>query len=112
MTRPIALLAALALAMSVTATSHAGVVVKAPVVKAGDPFVWPESPCNLDHRMDVAIVDGMFFECTCVRLHIGYQCDWMVIAGVTASKKIKSPKRITRITGGLLYTPRVRPVVA
>lgn len=45
-------------------------------------IAWPTGPCNLAHRMDVAIVDGMFFECQCTRLLLGYDCSWYLVAGV------------------------------
>lgn len=66
---------------------HAASTAKAP------PIVWPDSPCDLAHRMDVAIVDGMFFECQCMRLLVGYQCDWYLVAGVSSAKLSRRIKR-------------------
>jgi hypothetical protein len=84
--------AALALALCTATAVHANPTAQAP------PIVWPQGPCNLEHRMDIAIVEGMFFECQCMRLLVGYQCDWYLVAGVSSAKlsrKIKKPaKRI------------------
>lgn len=60
--------------------AHAGTNAKAPEPE----ITYPDSPCNLANRMNIVIVDGMLWECGCARLHIGYQCDWWLIAGVDA----------------------------
>lgn len=96
----IAALAATAIiAPAASATSNA----------AAPPVVWPEAPCNLNHRMDIAIIQGLFFECTCIRLQDGYQCDWMIIAGVSSAKLSRKPKH-RRVTVKARVT--VRPVTA
>jgi hypothetical protein len=83
----------LALGLIANTAAHAK-----PAAKQPDPpaVVWPQEPCNLAHRMDIAIVDGMFFECQCMRLLVGYQCDWYLVAGVSSAKlsrKIKHPAK-------------------
>lgn len=72
-------------------------------------IVYPDGPCDLAHRMDIAIVDGMLWECSCARLLIGYQCDWFLIAGVdTPAKKarrIRMPR--PRLVHGVWVQPRL-----
>lgn len=76
--------------------AHAGTQSAAP---EPDPVVWPETPCRLENRMDIAVVDGLFFECTCVRLLMGHQCDWMIIAGVASrpARRIKVKAHAKRV---------------
>ena len=82
------------IAAAIVATAvQAGPVAKAPITKAASEIEWPSEPCNLEHRMDIAIVDGMFFECQCLRLLNGYQCDWYLIAGVNSTKLKRHIKR-------------------
>ena len=84
----------LVVAMSVCVVVACAIELTAAKAAAPAPITWPTAPCNLAHRMNVAIVDGLFFECTCVRLLVGYQCDWMIIGGV--DEPALSRKRIVK----------------
>ncbi len=96
---PFILIGVLLVALSVTAHANAEPArfgLKAPVLskKGEPPIVWPDSECTLANRMDIAVVEGMFFECQCMRLQDGYQCDWYLVAGVESPAELR--KRIKR----------------
>lgn len=70
--------------------------------KAATPDIeWPQSPCNLANRMNIAVIDGLMFECVCSRLQVNYECSWWIVAGVTSAKskriKRRHAPRVTRI---------------
>jgi hypothetical protein len=33
--------------------------------------------CNFAHRMDIQIIDGVWFECMCIALANGWDCAWV-----------------------------------
>lgn len=74
---------------------------KADTKAAAPDIQWPQSPCNLNHRMDIAIVDGLFFECVCSRLQVNYECSWWIVAGVDPITRKRIKRRhaphVTRI---------------
>lgn len=110
------LVAGIVLALGTATSVHAAVNVRtppAPTVMKN--IIWPDAPCTVDNRMDVAIVDGMFFECQCLALASGFQCDWYLIAGVdeitslrkyTLKRKIRKPRPYLR--RGVWVTPVMR----
>lgn len=113
---PFLLLGALLVALSVTAQVNAGTVVKAPIVQ----FVPapPDGPCDADHIGDIEIKHGVWYECVCEqRVFVEPACDWYEntdpMEDPQALKKLKrASKRIVRVKDGVLYVPRIRPVIA
>lgn len=109
--------AATAFHLTLTIEAHAATSVKAPVTFNVPP---PSEPCDFDHRMDVIVVHGVWFECSCEALMVGTVCDWYEITSsapeadrLALRRLVRSPKRIVRLkSGGVLYVPRIRPVIA
>lgn len=54
--------------------AHAESHAKVPVAHAP-----PDKPCHFDNRMDIEIVNGIWFECSCEALMVGSVCDWYEI---------------------------------
>lgn len=69
-----AILVAFTLTLTVVAESRAASHVKAP--RSANP---PARPCTFQNRLDIEIVGGIWFECSCEALMVGTVCDWYEI---------------------------------
>lgn len=110
--RPFILTGVLLVALSVTAQATAEPArhgVKAPVLSAKKSY-FPSGPCDFEHRLDLEIIDGVWFECVCSALVNGWDCAWYDVgeAAVASRKPIKRAKKLPAKKLRLV----VRPVVA
>lgn len=71
--------------------AHAGVNARTPAAQAP-----PERPCTFQNRLDIEILNGVWFECSCEALIIGTVCDWYEITSAAqepaASRKVNRAK--------------------
>lgn len=60
----------------------------------------PDKPCTFQNRLDIEIIDGVWFECSCEALMVGTVCDWYEVtspaADPQAARRIK--RHATRIS--------------
>jgi hypothetical protein len=53
----------------------------------------PSAPCDEDHILDIYIIDGVLFECSCdQRLFVENDCEWMEI-----TSQADDPMRFRRV---------------
>lgn len=91
---PLLLLACFAYGALVVPHSDGAVHARAPL--AADP---PNKPCTFQNRLDIEIIGGVWFECSCEALMVGTVCDWYEItsAAQEPARKIKRAKPHHRI---------------
>jgi len=85
--------------------SRAGVTSRAPA-KATP----PSAPCDFQHRMDIMVIDGIWFECSCEALMVGTVCDWYEVTSPAhdPNEKVKRTAKHRRI----IVHARIPAVVA
>ncbi len=70
------------------------------------PAAPPARPCTFQNRLDIEIINGVWFECSCEALMVGTVCDWYELTSpAQAPKRIKRPRHFKLIV-------RVSPVIA
>lgn len=58
----------------------AGVIGVEAAQASAPPRALPTGPCDEDHILDIEIIDGVLFECSCdQRIFVANDCEWMEI---------------------------------
>lgn len=88
---PLLLVAAFAYGALVVPHAHAGPTAKAPIARLSP----PDKPCRFENRLDIEIIEGVWFECSCERLMVGTVCDWYEITSSAEDPQHKTKRTKT-----------------